>query len=108
MPSPSASTPSSSAGPVVAEARGIHFIVGGQLYAVPFHWVRELVDDPDLLPTPEEGDLKGLARVRDHWVPVIPLGVTSAQAALRGGTVMVVIGGERARLSSSSRDRGTA
>ena len=82
----------------MAETRGISFIVGGQLYAVPFHWVRELVDDPDLLPTPEEGDLKGLARVRDHWVPVIPLGVTSAQAALRGGTVMVVIGGEGARL----------
>lgn len=82
----------------MAEARGISFIVGGQLYAVPFHWVRELVDDPDLLPTPDEGDLKGLARVRDQWVPVIPLGVTSAQAVLRGGTVMVVIGGDGARL----------
>lgn len=82
----------------MAELRGVSFVAGGHLYAVPFRWVTELVDEPALASAPEGGDAAGLARVRDRWVPVVAVARGLPIPAAAPGRVMIVLGGRTARL----------
>lgn len=84
----------------MADLRGVTVVAGGRLYALPFDWLTEVVEDPELRPAAAGGDAAALARVRGRWVPVVPLGSPAprAGAGTPHGALLVVVGGRTARL----------